>query len=361
MLIPRLYAPGPIRIPNEVKMAMMEDPPYFTTRGYTDLVFALQSDITHLVENHNPMLIGAGSGSLGMEVIVQNLFSPGDDVIVIENGKYGHNWAKICHTYGLRVMSIMAEYGKEVSLKAVEGIVKSHNIDFKGILVTHVETTTGVVNDVAGIKALRDKYIPNALMCIDAVSSFLTETFYVNDYDVVLTASQKALSCPPGLFLLFVSDRALTAAERCKRERFYFDIVNEMERANKGITTFTPASTLVNGLYTAVNEILKRGGQKCMIDLAQQGRYIVHKVLQHKFTLAGNGPNGVTAFYCDQANEHADHLEKVYNTVIGRGVRDWNDKVLRMMHFGWDLDLEDLENAAIAVVVCFEEHFGHLS
>lgn len=360
MTNPRLYAPGPIRIPNEVKMAMMEDPPYFTTRGYSDLLLALQSDIEQLVDNDNPMLIGAGSGSLGMEVIVQNLFNPGDDVIVVENGKYGHNWAQLCAVYGIRVMSVMEEHGKEVPVKTIEGILKSQNVDFKGILVTHVETTTGVVNDIGGIRALRDNHAPNALMCIDAVSSFLTETFYVNNYDVVLTASQKALSCPPGLFLLFVNDRALAAAEKCERKRFYFDFINEMERANKGITTFTPACTLVNGLYTAVNEILKRGGPKPMIDLAKQGRYIVHKILQHKFTLAGNGPNGVTAFYCYQANEHANHLEKVYNTVIGRGVRDWNDKVLRMMHFGWDLDLEDLENTAIAVVVCYEEHFGHI-
>lgn len=345
-----LYAPGPVRIPDKIKYRMLTDPPYFTTTEFSALLGRIQGRIKDFFGHSNPMLIGTGSGTLGLEATIQNFFSRGDHVLLIDTGKYGANWGKIAMQYGLNVVTIAVDHGEAVDLGTVEALLKSKNTDFRGILVTHTETTTGVVNDIDGIRKLRNENALGALLCVDAVSSFLTEDFKIGEYDVVISASQKALQCPPGLFFMFVSDSALSRAEQSKLPKFYFDVLNEHRRALRNITTFTPASTTVVALDATLHEIDLMGGPQSVILKAEMAAAAVRDQLKVKFTLIGNKPNAVTAFYKESAKGFAGYLEYNYNLVVGTGVRHWSDTVLRIMHFGWDLNMDQVTGVARAIV-----------
>jgi aspartate aminotransferase-like enzyme len=347
-----LYAPGPVKIPDKIKWAMLSDPPYFTTLDFQRLIYKIQSKMSTFFGSPNPVLIGSGSGTLGMEMVVQNFFSEGDNVIVLENGKYGENWAKICMQYKLNVLTVSEEMGIPINPDNIESILKSRSIDIKGLFVTHVETTTGVVNPISQIRKMVYNFSPRTLMCVDAVSSFLTEDFHIPNYDVVITASQKALQLPPGLFMMFTSHEALAAAKKSKFPKFYFNVIEENIRMSKNMTTFTPASTLFVGLITVLDEIEKLGGPSSVISNTKKTAKAVRDILRTKYTIAGNEPNGVTAFYVDGSNSVAEYLEHTYNIVIGRGLRKWNNQALRMMHFGWDLDIEEATKVACSVSCC---------
>lgn len=345
-----LYAPGPVRIPDKIKYRMLTDPPYFTTTEFSAVLDSIQGRIKDFFGHSNPMLIGTGSGTLGLEATIQNFFSPGDNVLLIDTGKYGANWGKIAMQYGLNVISIAVDHGEPVDLGTVESILKSRNTDFRGILVTHTETTTGVVNDIEGIKRIRNEHALGALLCVDAVSSLLTENFTVGEYDVVISASQKALQCPPGLFFMFVSDSALSRAENSRLPKFYFDVINEHQRAIRNITTFTPASTTVVALDATLKEIDLIGGPQSVILKSSMAAKAVRDMLRIKFTLIGNEPNAVTAFYREGSKAFAGYLEYNYNLVVGTGVQHWSDTVLRIMHFGWDLNIDQVTGVARAIV-----------
>lgn len=333
-----LFAPGPIRIPDAIKETFLNDPPYFTSRGFSNLIREIQPKLRAIFCTSNPVLIGTGSGSLGMEMAVSNFFSPRDRVVVIDSGKYGENWIRMCDAYGLNTIPITIERGRSLGSSVVETIRTMS--DLKGILVTHTETTTAVLNDIKRLKGVNKA----ALLVVDAVSSLLTEELSANEYDVVISASQKAISIPPGLFFMSVSERATYFARSSTCPKFYFDVMNELHRLEKGITTFTPASNLYVALNEALNRILRIGIDVILRHTESLAKH-TRLQLSHSFDIFSKNPcNAVTAVKCESANSLIQRLYEQHNITVGAGVRDLNDKILRIMHFGWNMREQDLKH-----------------
>lgn len=341
---PLLFAPGPIRIPDVIKRTFLVDPPYFTSEGFSSLIREIQPKLQSVFQTKNPVLIGTGSGTLGMEMAVSNFFSKGDEVIVVNSGKYGANWVKMCKGYGLIVKEIKPQPGSSVSVIDIARVITNETL---AIFVTHVETTTGVVHP---IKEISDSFGDEVLMIVDAVSSLLTEPLCADDYGVVISASQKAISIPPGLFFMSVSPMAEEFAALCFPSSFYFNVTNELERLKKGITTFTPASNLYLALNLALDEILNRGVYNIIERTSQYADYAQGQ-LSLEFDMYPKTPcNAVTACVCEGSNLL---IRRLYSEgiVIGAGVRELNDKIFRIMHFGWDLRERELESVMKTVLL----------
>jgi len=345
-----LFAPGPIRIPDVIKRTFLVDPPYFTSEGFSDLIREIQPKLQAVFNTRNLVLIGTGSGTLGMEMAVSNFFSEGDNVIVVDSGKYGTNWALMCESYGLKVNWVSVKPGEPVSIADIDDQFTNDTV---GIFVTHVETTTGVLHP---IKEISDKYKKKCLILVDAVSSLLTEPLCADDYDVVISASQKAISIPPGLFFMSVSHDASTHyAAESSLPKFYFDVTNELLRLEKGITTFTPASNLYLALNVALDEILKYGVENIIRGtghIAAETR----KHLSRDFDLFSNEPcNAVTACICTNSNLL---IKRLYDEgiVVGSGVRELNDKIFRVMHFGWDLSEKELNSVIKSILILHDPY-----
>lgn len=330
------FAPGPIRIPEIVKHTFLYDPPYFTTNDFSALLQDTQVKLKTVFNTTDPVMIGTGSGSLAMEACILNFFNEGDEVLFVTAGKYGDNWIKMGNLHGLKVMQLVINPEQNQSYDHFKILVRTNK--FKGVFITHVETTTGYLNDISKYKAIIEEEAEGkCLLIVDAVSSLLTEHIHHSDYDVLISASQKALQCPPGLFFMVATEDAIAdASDRVKRKLFYFDVKNEYNRTLQHRTTFTPGSGLILALNTALEIILDIGPANIIKETQSFANY-VRTELQHYFVLFPASPcNAVSAFRCNDSSRFLAECEKA-GLILGAGLRDQNDKIFRIMHFGWDL------------------------
>src|SRR5262245_40803404 len=208
--------------------------------------------------------IVAGSGTLAMDLAGANLIEPGDRALVINTGYFSDRFATLLERYGAEVTQVGAAVGARPSLEEVERVLSRER--FKLMTVTHVDTSTGVLTDVAGLAALARRY--ETLIVVDGVCSVGAEELRMAEWgvDVVLTASQKAISVPPGLALLVAGPRAMAAfsARRTPVGSYYADWNNwlpimQAYESRKAAYFGTPAVNLVWALNVSLGQILAEG------------------------------------------------------------------------------------------------------
>lgn len=159
-------------------------------------------------------VITAGSGTLGWDHVAANILQPGDESLVLNSGYFGDSFAECIETYGGKVTQIKAPIGSKPSLEEVEKALTSKK--YKVLTFTHVDTSTGVLSDAKGLGELVKRVSPETILVLDGVCSVASEEIRMEEWgiDVVLTASQKGLGCPPGLMLVAASKKAIEAFEK---------------------------------------------------------------------------------------------------------------------------------------------------
>ena len=243
---PNLRIPGPTALPPSVREAGARQ--MINHRGPE---FAAM--LARILEGMKPyfgttsdvaMLTSAGSG--GLEAAVVNTLSPGDRVLGVSIGSFGDRFAKIASIYGADVTKLDAEWGYAAAPDEVRERLRSMP-DVKAVLLTHNETSTGVMNPIAQLAAAVRAERPDALILVDSVSGLGAVPFEMDAWgvDVVVTGSQKAWMAAPGLAMLALSERAWAATETAKMPRFYLDVRSHRESAAVGQTPFTPAIAVV--------------------------------------------------------------------------------------------------------------------
>ena len=150
-----------------------------------------------------------------MDTTAANLVEPGDAVLLVITGYFSDRFQMILERYGARVTRVEAPVGGRPALDEVEQALKGGS--YKLLVTTHVDTSTGVINDVQGLAALSRKY--GTLLIVDGVCSVAGEELRMKDWgvDLALTASQKAIGVPPGLALLVAGPRALKYSRNVSR------------------------------------------------------------------------------------------------------------------------------------------------
>jgi aspartate aminotransferase-like enzyme len=219
-----------------------------------------------VLENLHPVfrtegdvLLFTASGTGAFESAVANLVSPGNRVLCVSAGNFGERWIQLATAYGADVTPLRFPLGTRPDPERVAEAVLAEPAPAVTIVV-HSETSTGATADVHAIaERTRDR---RGLLVIDAVSSLGAAALETDGWglDVVVTGSQKALMCPPGLAFASVSPRAWERAETATSPRFYFDWRRTRDAQDKGPQSpFTPAIPLVLGLHAALELILEEG------------------------------------------------------------------------------------------------------
>jgi aspartate aminotransferase-like enzyme len=243
---PNLRIPGPTSLPPSVRAAGARQ--MINHRGPE---FA--GMLARIIEGMKPffgttsevaMLTTAGSG--GLEAAVVNTLSPGDKVLAVSIGAFGDRFAKIARIYGADVTKLDAEWGYAAAADEVRERLRSVP-GTKAVLLTHNETSTGVMNPIQGLAAAIHAESPDALILVDSVSGLGAVPFEMDAWgvDVVVTGSQKAWMAAPGLSMVAASPRAWSAMEQATMPRFYLDLRAHRDAAAGGETPFTPAIAVV--------------------------------------------------------------------------------------------------------------------
>jgi aspartate aminotransferase-like enzyme len=194
--------------------------------------------------NDIAMLTTAGTG--GLESAVVNTLSPGDRVLGVSIGSFGDRFAKIARTYGADVTKIEVEWGQAADPAALRAELERDS-GYRAVLLTHNETSTGVMNPIPELAAVVREVAPDALILVDSVSGLGAVPFEMDAWgvDVVVTGSQKAWMAAPGLAMVAASARAWAAMQSATMPRVYLDLRAHRDAHATGQTPWTPAIAVV--------------------------------------------------------------------------------------------------------------------
>ncbi len=253
-----LLAPGPTPVPPEALMAMAMPIIHHRAPDFVPVLDSAKKGLQWLYQTKNDVLILCSTGTGGMVGAVNNFMNPGDDVLVVNGGKFGERWTKICQAYGMKVEEIVVEWGHAVKPEQVEAALKK-NPKIKAVFVQVTETSTGVNHDVKTLAGIVKK--TDAIFVADAISALVAHDLRTDEWgiDVMIGGSQKGLMLPPGLAFVSVSDKAWKMADTAKTPKFYFNFKKERENLAKNQTNFTSAVTLIIGLNSCIAMLREEG------------------------------------------------------------------------------------------------------
>lgn len=333
-----LFTPGPTELPSEVLAAMARPIIHHRTDEYRQIFLEATRLLQQLLGSKQPVLTVTASGSGAMESALVNLLSPGDEMIVVEGGKFGDRWRGIGAAYGLTVHKVSVEWGRVATVEEVESALTAHP-KAKALFVTHSETSTGALFPVHEFaRAARARGV---LTVIDAVTSFGVYDLHFDesDLDGVVWGSQKGMMIPPGLGYVCFGPRAWEAAEKAKLPRFYFNLLKARTALEKGDTPFTPGISLVLATHAAASLMTKEGRENVFARHRKNADATRAAVRALKLKLFAEVPsNAVTAVTGPSEVDGGavvKTMEKSYGVKIAGGQDQLKGKIFRLGHIGY--------------------------
>jgi aspartate aminotransferase-like enzyme len=241
---PNLRIPGPTPLPASVREAGARQMINHRGPEFAALLARVVGGMRPYFGTASDPVILTAAGTGGLEAAVVNTLSPGDRVLAVSIGAFGDRFAKIAAVYGADVTRLEVEWGRAAEPDAVRAALRSAgDARYRAVLLTHNETSTGVIDPIGALAATIVEVAPETLILVDSVSALGATPFAMDEWgvDVVVTGSQKAWMAAPGLAMVACSPRAWEAAATASMPRFYLDLRRHRDSQAEGQTPWTPA------------------------------------------------------------------------------------------------------------------------
>ena len=354
---PFLQIPGPTLVPERIVRAMAQ--PVIDHRGprFAALVQECLDGLKEIFRTERGhVVLYPGSGTGAWEAAVVNTLSPGDRVLACVNGHFATGFARTAAAYGIEVDRLELAYGDSVPAAEVERRLAADAArEIRAVLVVHNETSTGVTSSVAAVRAAMDRAGHPALLLVDTVSSLASIDFRLDAWgvDVALTGPQKGLMLPPGMAILAVSERALSASEKARCPRSYWDWQPVLERNRRGEFPYTPATVLLFGLREAIAMIREEGLEQVFARHARLAEACRRAVRALGLEILCRDPaaysSTLTAVVMPEAFDSDEFIRHAYRRLdlsLGVGLGAVKGRVFRIGHLGSLNELELLGGLA---------------
>lgn len=331
------FTVGPVQMHEEIRKIGYEQVPYFRTEEFSKLMLEneiLMKKFTYANENDRVVFI-TGSGTASMEASIINTLNQNDNVLVVNGGGFGQRFVELLSLYEIKFDEIKLQYGKTLTR---EILYNFNPENYTAFVVNMHETSTGVLYDIDLISEFCKKN--NLLLIVDAISSFMADKIDMtkNKIDVLITGSQKALACPPGISIIVLSERAINIINSNKPKSMYFDLRNALKNGERGQTPFTPAVGILIQINKRLNEINSNGGIESEINsinkIAQDFR---KKIKELPFEIASESlSNAVTPLHPlnASANDIFLILKNEYSIWVCPNGGELKDEIFRVGHIG---------------------------
>ena len=253
------FTVGPVQSSQEVLELGAQHIPYFRTPEFSQIMLEnerLMCRFARAPEGAKAVFL-TGSGTAAMEAAVMNVFTSADKVLLVNGGSFGQRFHELCTIHQIPFEEICLDTGKALT---AQHLAPYENKGFTAFLVNIHETSTGVHYDG---ELIADFCRRNGLLLVvDAISSFLADFFPMEDWavDVMITGSQKALACPPGISVLVLSPAAVKRIEENTVRSLYFDLKDALKNGVRGQTPFTPAVGTLLQIHARLKTIEAAGG-----------------------------------------------------------------------------------------------------
>lgn len=356
-----LMIPGPTPVPEQALLALAKHPMGHRSGEFSKIMAEVTQNLKWLHQTQNDVLILTASGTGAMEAGIINFLSPGDRVLVASNGKFGERWAELCLAYGLNVEEVKAEWGKALDPDQIgEKLQADREKQIKAVIVTHSETSTGVLNDLEAINR-HVKAHGEALIMVDTVTSLGAVSVPVDEWglDVVASGSQKGYMIPPGLGFVAVSPKAWEAYKTAKLPRYYLDLGKYRKDAAKNTTPFTPPVNMFFALQATLGMMQKEGLENIFARhrrLMLATRAAVKALGLPLFAPDEAASPAITAVAPAQvdAEQVRKILKKRFDIAMAGGQDHLTGKIFRIGHLGFVSD-RDILAAISALEVALRE------
>jgi aspartate aminotransferase-like enzyme len=344
-----LMIPGPTPVPEQALLALAKHPIGHRSSEFTPIMGEVFQNLKWIHQTQNDVLVLASSGTGAMEAGIINFLSPGDRVLVGSNGKFGERWGEVCQAYGLNADIITAEWGKPLDTEQFrEKLEADTEKQIKAVIVTHSETSTGVLNDLETINR-HVKAHGEALIMVDAVTSLGAVNLPIDEWgiDVVASGSQKGYMIPPGLAFVSVSAKAWEAYKTAKLPKYYLDLGKYRKDAAKNSFPFTPPVNLIVALQATLQMMQKEGLENIFARhqrLKNATREAVKALSLPLFAPDSAASPAITAVAPVQVDSEQIRkvLKKKYDIAMAGGQDHLKGKIFRIGHLGFVSDRDIL-------------------
>lgn len=346
------FTVGPVMSSDAVRAVGAEQVPYFRTAEFSELMLENENLIkkfAHTTDDGRAVFMTC-SGSGGMECAIMNCLSKKDKALVVNGGSFGERFVELLTLHEIPFTEIKLEPGKALKpehLSAYEGK------GYTAFLLQKHETSTGVHYDINLVSEFCKRN--SCFLIVDAVSTFLCDPFDMAalNVGVMITGSQKALACPPGIAIIVLAPSALKRIEDIKCNCQYLDLKLALKNQERGQTPWTPAVGVLRQINVRLKEIDVAGGDKVEIEhVACMANYFRNKIKEHNLPfeiISECLSNAVTPLHptTQSANEIFLKIKDEYGIWVCPNGGDLKDTVFRVGHIGCltEADYDCLINA----------------
>ncbi len=342
-----LAIPGPTTIPDEVLRAMHRPAVDIYAGSLLALTDSLHRDMARVFNTKGRAYIYIANGHGAWEAALTNVLSRGDKVLVLESGRFALSWGDHARRLGLEIEVLPGDMRHAVRPAEVEKRLRSDKGGtIKAVLVTQIDTASGVVNDIAAIGQAIRAAGHEALLMVDAVASLGCMPFDMDDWgvDVAMSGSQKGLMAPPGLGFVAASPRARDLHNKAGLRTPYWDWTDREGEQHYQKYAGTPPEHLLFGLRQALDMLFEEGLENVFRRhalLAEAVRRAVGawsegQVVGFNIIEPGERCNTVTPVLVD--GHSPDTLRAYCNekcgVVLGHGIGELSGKAFRVAHMG---------------------------
>jgi len=342
---------GPVDVPEPTLAAMGGRMVSHRSAGFRGLLGGILPRLGTLFGTAGAIVPLTCSGTGGLEAAAASVLRPGDRVLSVQLGYFGLRFAEIAAQHGAVVDVLAAPWGQVV---AAERIAERLSVGYDAVLITHNETSTGVIAPLREW-ALAIRSVSDCLILVDVVSSLAATEIGFDDLglDIAVGVTQKALACPPGLSLVAASERALARAAEPGEGSYYLSLARAAEQAARNTTAFTPALSVLYALEVSLTAIEKEGAAAVWERhdrAARQFREAVRAQGLAVIPAEAHCSPTVTAIRLPvpRAEDARETLAAAHDVWVSSGRGPWKSSVLRVGHMG-PVEPADLDACARAL------------
>lgn len=331
------FTVGPVQSREAVRAIGAQQVPYFRTSEFSEVMFENERLVKKFAKasEDSKVVFITGSGSASMETAIMNTLSPSDKALVVNGGSFGHRFVELLELHHVPYAEIKLEHGK--ALKP-EHLAPYEGKGYTAFLVNKHETSTGVHYNM---NLISDFCRRNGLFLIaDCISSFLADSFDMKELgvDIMLTGSQKALACPPGISIMVLSPNAIARINKTHCICQYLDLQIALKNMERGQTPWTPAVGILLQINARLKEIEAQGGVDSEIArIGSLAEYFRRGIKDLPFEIVSESlSNAVTPLHPTTASAYDIFLKMKdeYGIWICPNGGDMKDTIFRVGHIG---------------------------
>lgn len=348
------FTVGPVQSSDAVRAVGAEQVPYFRTAEFSATMLENEALVKKFAKASadSRVVFMTCSGSGGMETAIMNCLSKKDKALVVNGGSFGERFVELLSLHEIPFTEIKVEHGKALTS---EHLAPYEGQGYTAFLLQKHETSTGVHFD---IDLVSDFCKRNGLfLIVDTISTFLCDPFDMERLGagVMITGSQKALACPPGIAVMVLAPDALKRVEENKCCCQYLDLKLALKNQERGQTPWTPAVGILLQINVRLKEIEANGGEDAEIArCASLAKYFRDKIIEYKLPfeiISESLSNAVTPLHPTTASAFDIFLKlkDEYGIWICPNGGSMKDTVFRVGHIGY-LTTEDYDKLIAAFV-----------